>query len=118
MFDFGMADPKLPNSRAAYIPDAKLLNYLLSPSHPEGGPKAAFFDSIGYSLVNAEALRSELLRIARDGILTKTESIECGEKYVVEGTLSNGPKPGIPLRTIWVIDYGTTAPRLITAYPL
>jgi hypothetical protein len=40
---------KLPNYKDAYIPVEKLRDYLLSESHPEGGPKAAFFELIGYS---------------------------------------------------------------------
>lgn len=109
---------KLPNSHLAFVPDAKLFDYLLSPSHPEGGPKASFFATAGYTVEHAEQLRGELLRIAREGTLKQEMSIECGQKYIVEGMLSRDSGPGIPLRTIWVIDRGTTAPRFVTAYPL
>jgi hypothetical protein len=109
---------KLPNCESAYVPDAKLLDYLLSPSHPEGGPKAAFFAAIGYSRTQAESLRTELLRIAREGTLMEESTIDCGQKYVVEGLLPRPSGHGIPLRTIWVIDRGVTAPRFVTAYPV
>lgn len=109
---------KLPNSHLAFVPDAKLFDYLLSPSHPEGGPKASFFLAAGYAAENAEKLRNELLRIAREGILKQEMSIECGQKYIVEEMLTRDSRPGIPLRTIWVIDKGTSAPRFVTAYPL
>jgi hypothetical protein len=108
----------LPHSESAYIPDAKLFEYLLSPAHPEGGPKAIFFEAIGYTTENAESLRAELMRIARDGHLTDQSRIDVGEKYVIEGVLSRKKGNGIRLRTVWVIDTGTTAPRFITAYPL
>jgi hypothetical protein len=40
-----------------------------------------------------------------------------GEKYVLEGLLETpgGKRP--PVRTVWIIDAGLTAPRLVTAYP-
>jgi hypothetical protein len=113
-----MAMMRLPNSHEAYVPDSKLCDYLLSRSHPEGGPKAAFFAAAGYSLTDVEGLRSELLRIAREGTVARELIIDCGEKYVVDGELTRNNREPIPLRTVWVIDRGTTSPRLITAYPI
>ena len=109
---------KLPNSIAAYVPDAKLFAYLLSPSHPEGGPKSEFFASVGYPVENAETLRSEFLRIARSEEVNSEIIFEFGLKFVVEGMLARDGGMGIPIRTIWVIDRGETAPRFVTAYPL
>lgn len=109
---------KLPNAEAAYVPDAKLFDYLLSRAHPEGGPKAAFFSAIGYGRSDAERLRDELVRIAREGAVMQQSGIDCGEKYVIDGALRRTSGEPIPLRTVWVIDRGTTAPRFVTAYPL
>ena len=108
----------LPNSKAAYVPDAKLFAYLLSPSHPEGGPKSEFFAAVGYPIENAEALRQEFLRIARSEEVVDEISFVFGVKYVVEGILARAGGEGIPIRTIWVIDKGETAPRFVSAYPL
>jgi hypothetical protein len=109
---------KLPNSIAAYVPDAKLFAYLLSPSHPEGGPKAEFFAAVGYPIENADALRSEFLRIARSEEVKDEIIFEFGVKFVVEGLLAREGGVGIPIRTIWVIDKGETAPRFVSAYPI
>jgi uncharacterized protein DUF6883 len=109
---------KLPNSLAAYIPDPKLYAYLLSASHPEGGPKSEFFAAVGYPIENAEALRREFLRIARSDDVRAEIIFEFGVKYVVEGLLAREDGPGIPIRTIWVIDKRETAPRFVSAYPL
>jgi hypothetical protein len=108
----------LPNATDAFVPHAKLFDYLLAPSHPEGGPKATFFALAGYTSSNAESLRTELLRIAREGNVTEQLQIEVGQKFVVEGALRTRNGRGIPLRTVWVIDHGTAAPRFVTAYPL
>jgi hypothetical protein len=109
---------KLPNSIAAYIPDAKLFVYLLSPSHPEGGPKSEFFSAVGYPVDNAEALRNEFLRIGRSEDVKDEIIFEFGVKYAVEGLLARDSGSGIPIRTIWVINKGETAPRFVSAYPL
>jgi hypothetical protein len=109
---------KLPNSIDAYVPDAKLFAYLLSPSHPEGGPKSEFFSAVGYPVENAEALRREFLRIAHNEDVKEEIVFEFGVKYVVEGVLVRAGGAGIPIRTIWVIDKGENAPRFVTAYPL
>ena len=41
-----------------------------------------------------------------------------GPRYEVEGELSvpDGRKPNV--RTVWQLDHGEVAPRLITAYPV
>jgi hypothetical protein len=42
-----------------------------------------------------------------------------GEKYVVEGWLSAHTEESRQrlVRTVWIIDSGREAPRLVTAYP-
>ncbi len=55
---------KLPNSDRAYVPEPKLMEYLLSHSHPEGGPKSVLFESAGYTQANSEELGAILLNCA------------------------------------------------------
>jgi hypothetical protein len=42
-----------------------------------------------------------------------------GEKYVVDGRVSSQTEKGREqiVRTVWIIDRGVDAPRLVTAYP-
>lgn len=40
---------RLPAADRAYVDPAKVRDYLLSPVHPEGQFKAAFFRALGYS---------------------------------------------------------------------
>jgi hypothetical protein len=108
----------LPNAENARVDDSKLHGYLLSLSHPEGGAKARFYESVGFTIDNAEELRIELLRIARAFDVLEISIDEFGVKYVIEGILIDKRGRGIPLRTVWVIDKGTDFPRLVTAYPL
>ena len=50
--------------------------------------------------------------------LLSAESVH-GEKYVVEGSLSRQTQESrrARVRTVWIIDRGDAAPRLVTAYP-
>jgi hypothetical protein len=108
---------KLPNAENAIIADAKLRDYLLSSTHPEGKDKALIFFSRGFSLDRSEELRSALLSIAQKNEITKSFQSIHGMKYVVEGLLETPDKRGIFLRTVWMVDRGGTIPRLISAYP-
>jgi hypothetical protein len=110
--------PFLPNVELARVEDSKLHGYLLSLSHPEGGAKARFYKSVGFTIDNDEELRIELLRIARTFDVVEISADEFGVKYAVEGILIDKQDRGIPLLTVWVIDKGTDFPRLVTAYPL
>jgi hypothetical protein len=50
--------------------------------------------------------------------VTRTRETGFGTRYLVEGDLP-APDGRSPLvRSVWQFDYGTVAPRLITAYPL
>jgi hypothetical protein len=109
---------RLPNADKAYVPPRKLLDYLLSPSHPVGGPKARFFLSAGFDDANVSALAHGLIEIALSGEVTEVEQTTHGTKYAVEGVLqtpAGGPKA---IRTVWIIDEGGESPRFVTAYPL
>jgi hypothetical protein len=52
---------KLPNPELAQVETSKVTEYLLCPSHPDGGSKAAFFIRFGFRVedwqILAEALR-------------------------------------------------------------
>jgi len=108
----------LPNCERAIIAEAKLRDYLLSPTHREGAPKAKFFSALGFDRTNLSELHDQLLLIACSGEIVKREQFRFGEKFVVNGQLSSPIRGGISLTTIWVVDIGSTLPRFVTAYPL
>jgi hypothetical protein len=92
----------------------KLEGYLLSPTHPIGGPKSRFFLRMGF---NAEALERELLEVARSGDVSETTSSPHGVKYTVDGVVSTPSGRRVSLRTIWIVEQAGTSPRFVTAYP-
>jgi hypothetical protein len=109
---------KLPNADKAYVPARKLLDYLLSLSHPVGGPKARFFRSAGFDDANVSTLEHALIEIARSGEVTEVEQTTHGTKYAVEGALETPDRGPKTIRTVWIIEAGGESPRFVTAYPL
>ena len=65
---------KLPGNEYARIPRRKLTEYLLSESHPAGGPKAQFLRGFGFSEANVELLEEGLLAVARNEEVNETVS--------------------------------------------
>lgn len=109
---------KLPNGERALIPKSKLLDYLLSESHPHGRHKAAFFIRVGFTSDSWKRLSSALRRHAVGQNVAKIEDTRFGTRYTVEGALMAPNGESIVLRSVWFIDKGADVPRLVTAYPL
>ena len=108
---------RLPGGEFATISRTKICDYLLSPTHPIGRFKAAFFSALGYTMNNWERLHEDLLQLARSGDAVAGEETLYGQKYEVRGTLM-GPS-GRPARlvSVWIVLNGETYPQLVTAYP-
>ena len=65
------------------------------------------------------ALADSLRAVAQTGEVVENLESAHGEKYVVDGLVSSQTEKGHPriVRTVWIIDRGSEAPRLVTAYP-
>jgi hypothetical protein len=108
---------RLPNRKQAYISPKKLREYLLSENHPVGRFKAKVFTAAGFREHNIDSLREGLLAIAYTNEVKEEIQVAHGRKYVLDGTLPSPAGSILHLRTIWMIDIGEDAPRLVTAYP-
>lgn len=110
---------KLRNVHLAVVDRAKVLDYLLNEAHPDNGGKAQFFASLGFSREDSERLMRALREVAEHGEVVKSGESAHGEKYVVDGWLSAHTQESRQrsVRTVWIIDRGDKAPRLVTAYP-
>jgi hypothetical protein len=95
----------------------KLVDYLLSKSHPIGHSKARFFESKGFTAANAKLLEQELLRIAYVEEVSSTETTSHSVKYILLGILTPVVGKAARIVTIWIIEYDDDRPRLVTAYP-
>jgi hypothetical protein len=109
---------KLPNANKLVVERAKITDYLLNPVHRFGASKARFFAHFGFRMAAWEELAEALREHGRKHDVTKTRETGFGLRYEVEGKLNcpNGRHPYV--RSVWQLDQGMVAPRLLTAYPL
>lgn len=96
----------------------KITEYLLNEAHRYGASKARFFEAFGFRLGNWEALAHALHEHGQRHEVSMRTATGFGPRYEVDGEL-NTPDGRTPrVRTVWQLDRGEVAPRLITAYPL
>ena len=106
----------IPNSEHAFVAEIKVRDYLLNLNHPDGGPKAVWFYSLGYSRNHCLELSNDLLAIAQHCESFDTETTTFGVKYKATGLIGRPDKrPGLVM-TVWIVE-DDEAPRLVTAYP-
>ena len=109
---------KLPNAEGAVVEREKVADYLLNPAHRYGASKARFFSEFGFQVTRWELLADALREHGRGQEVALVRETGFGPRFVVEGELNtpSGRRPRV--RTVWQMDAGTVAPRLISAYPL
>jgi len=109
---------KLPNADKAIVEREKIVEYLLNPEHRYGASKARFFARFGFSRENGNVLAEALLLHGQTQEVKRMRETGFGPRYEVEGELraADGRTPRV--RSVWQLDQGAVAPRLITAYPL
>ena len=109
---------KLPNAHMAVVEREKIVDYLLNPAHRHGASKARFFSRFGFRSEMWETLAAALREHGQRHDVTRIRETGFGPRYEVEGEIAapDGRRPRV--RTVWQMDEGQIAPRLLTAYPL
>ena len=109
---------KLPHADLAIVEREKIADYLLNAAHPYGASKARFFARFGFHAGTRETLAAALLAHGQQNEVARQKQTGFGPRYEVEGEIAapDGRRPRV--RTVWQVDEGEIAPRLITAYPL
>src|SRR3972149_3996534 len=108
---------KLPHYESVVVPIEKVVNYLLSPTHPWGRHKAAFFSQMGFTNRNWKELIAALKRHVADHDVAKIEPSDFGTRFVVEGIIEGRNGKIVIMRTVWFVAKVEEIPRFITAYP-
>lgn len=108
---------KLPNGERAIIPREKIVDYLLSDSHPRGRTKAAFFKRFGFSRREWRLLADALAEHAAGHDAVIAETTKHGVCYNVVGELRTPSGRSPVVISAWFFDTGSDVPRLITAVP-
>jgi len=109
---------KLPNAHLAIVEREKVADYLLNPGHRFGASKARFFAAFGFHLDDWETLARALLEHGQQHEVSTKNDTGFGPRYEVDGPLNTPDRRSPRVRTVWQLDHGQVAPRLITAYPL
>lgn len=108
---------KVPACGRVRIDPTKVRDYLLCRDHPVGRFKAVFFEALGYSAANWQALESDLRQLAAAGDAALGEQTRYGQKYEVRGTLPRTSDRTADVVTIWIVRSGEETPRFVTAFP-
>jgi uncharacterized protein DUF6883 len=109
---------KLPNADKAIVERQKILGYLLNPLHRRGASKARFFTRFGFHAEKWKHLAEALHLHGKTHEVKRVHETGFGPRYEIEGKLHapDGRSPRV--RSVWQMDKGEVAPRLITAYAL
>jgi hypothetical protein len=108
----------LPNAINARVEKEKITGYLLNASHPYGGSKASFFTRFGFMMEAWELLAERLRDQGSTHPVSRVTETVFGPRYNVDGKIVTPDGRNPTIRTVWQMDYGELAPRLITAYPI
>ena len=108
---------RLPNADQAVVADAKVRDYLLSPSRPVGRFKSSFFAALGFTLANWEDLRGGLLALARSIEAYPGQRSPYGQKYDVRGTITGTLGRQASVVTVWMVPEGRDFAHFVTAFP-
>jgi hypothetical protein len=107
---------KLPNGEHAIVEDRKVIEYMLNPMHPVGGPKAHLFDALlGLNASNWQVLRDALQMAASYEDAIEGRASPFGQKYELRFQMT-GKRRSYTILSIWIIPTGESIPRLVTAY--
>jgi hypothetical protein len=91
-----MLTMRLPNAASARVDRDKVVKYLLSHDHPDGAPKARFFERCGFDRSEWEVLAVALREHGQANPVAKTLATDYGMRYVVDGPLRT-PGGGEPI---------------------
>ena len=96
----------------------KIVDYLLNPDHAEGGPKAQFFLSCGFSRDDPPEFIRELFWHATAASFVRAVDGLWGTKFVFEGMLVTPNARNPRIRSVWHRAPGARLAELVTAYPI
>jgi uncharacterized protein DUF6883 len=107
----------LPNANLARVDREKITDYLLNREHPDNGGKADFFIALGFHTDDWRIFAVALHSLAQQSSVSQSLESVHGKKYILDGPIETSIGKTPMVRTIWIVDSGQNAPRLVTAYP-
>ena len=108
---------KLPNAEKAIVSREKIADYLLHAAHPDNGGKADFFERLGFRRDEWAILAAAFKALANQNEALKAAETPHGTKYIITGRIEAPGGKAAQVQSIWIMDKGQDAARLVTAYP-
>lgn len=108
----------LPDADRARVDRAKVVDYLLSRTHPDGRSKAEFFTRFGFRVEDWQVLADALKAVGISNPVAGAVQSSHGTRYTVDGPIDSPDGRTPRVRTVWIVEPGHPGPRLITAHPL
>ena len=109
--------PRLPRLDRAIVPEAKIVNYLLSAQHSGGRAKARFLQSYGFRVQDWRALRDAVIAHATTNDITASHQSRFGTRYEIDGPLQTPDGRAPTVRVVWFVESQENVPRLVTLVP-
>ena len=99
------------------IDKSKITDYLLNENHPEGKSKALWFQSHGFSREKWELFSDSIRNLLEEQEGEVIVNSKFGCRMVNRGMIPTPRGQRARIITVWQLDRGALAPRLVTAYP-
>lgn len=109
--------PRLPHLDRAVVPEAKILNYLLSVRHSGGRSKARFLENFGFRAQDWRVLRDAIVAHAVANDITASHQTRFGTRYEIDGPLPTPDGRAPIVRVVWFVESQESVPRLVTLVP-
>ena len=109
--------PRLPHLDRAVVPEAKIVNYLLSAHHSGGRAKAHFLKGFGFRAQDWHVLRNAIIAHATANDITASRQTRFGTRYEIDGPLPTPDGRAPMVRVVWFVESQENVPRLVTLVP-
>jgi Domain of unknown function (DUF6883) len=107
-------DPNLPDFSNPNVDPKKISDYVMNPDHPVGGNKYRVINAAtGLGPGDALTIEQQIREGVRHATPILGKADQYGQRWAVDVVLT-GPKGSIVVRTAWILDAGTSTPRLVT----
>ncbi|MEV0810463.1 DUF6883 domain-containing protein [Micromonospora sp. NPDC050200] len=107
-------EPGTPDFSDTEIDPRKITSYAMNPEHPRGKDKYRVINSVtGLDVGDAGLIEQQIREGVRAGTPRPGKVDEYGQRWSVDLPLT-GPKGTVMVRTAWMLDQGSSTPRLIT----
>lgn len=111
-------ETEMPDFSDPDIPEQKLRDYLLSPTHKDGRHKLALFESrFGVGPDDRERCVELLMEVTRQGTIEDIRERDDCRVYAIRGTVAGVDGQEYEMRVCWKVPREGGRASFVTAYP-